>query len=181
VSAAMVDRAATAEAVPAAVERIRVRTLPGARQPGTVPRPDRPAHVRAPVAGSAEDVRRRSTRFPEPAEPDRATPVEDPTQLCCAIVQAAVEALRGTRPLAQLVRWVTPEVYDGLSVRAALTVRVLGTTTTRPTIRRIRLCRLGDRAAEATVVVDDGERVRAVAIRLDERRGAWRATALEIG
>ena len=177
----MVDRDATADTAPVAPDRIRVRTLPGARQPGTVPRPDRPAHLRAPVAGSAEDLRRRGARFTEGAEPDRPAPVEDPTQLCCAIVQAAVEALRGTRPLAQLVRWVTPEVYEGLSARATLTVRVLGTATTRPTIRRVRLCRLGDRAAEATVVVDDGGRVRAVAIRRDERRGTWRAAALEIG
>lgn len=175
------DPTPPADAAPAAPGRIRVRTLPGAGQPRTLPRPDRPAHVRAPVAGSSEDLRRRGTRFADAEEPTRTTPVEDPTQLCCAIVQAAVEALRGTRPLAQLVRWVTPEVYEGLSVRATLTVRVLGTATTRPTIRRIRLCRLGEHAAEATVVVDDGDRVRAVAIRLDERRGAWRASALEIG
>ena len=48
-------------------------------------------------------------------------------------------------------------------------------------IRRIRLCRLGEHAAEATVVVDDGPRVRAVAVRLEGHRGHWRATALEIG
>jgi len=107
----------------------------------------------------------------------------DPTPLCCAVVQAAVEALRGTRPLAQLARWVSPEIYEQLAVRSELTQRVLGRTDApqRAAIRRIRLCRLGQQAAEATVVVDDGPRVRAVAVRLEGHRGQWRATALEIG
>ena len=99
------------------------------------------------------------------------------------MVQAAVEALRGTRPLAQLARWVSPEIYEQLAMRSELTQRVLGRTDVphRAAIRRIRLCRLGQQAAEATVVVDDGPRVRAVAVRLEGHRGQWRATALEIG
>ena len=117
----------------------------------------------------------------EPAPPpDAALP--DPTQLCCAVVQAAVEGLRGARPLAQLVRWVSPEVYEELTLRAEL-VLVAGvpTPTGRAGIRRIRVCRIGARAAEATVIVDDGPRVRAVAVRLEAHRGRWRATALQIG
>jgi hypothetical protein len=98
------------------------------------------------------------------------------------MVQAAVEALRGARPLAQLARWVSPEIYDQLDARAKLTQRVRGADGAhRAAIRRIRLCRLGESTAEATVVVDDGPRVRAVAVRLEGRRGQWRATALEIG
>ncbi|NMR20806.1 Rv3235 family protein [Cellulomonas fimi] len=129
-------------------------------------------------------------RVDGPGRPTRELPAEsgdrplpDPTPLCCAMVLAAVEALRGARPLAQLTRWVTTEVYDQLAVRSQLTQRVLGrSTSAHPTsIRRVRLCRIGATAAEATVVVDDGPRVRAVAVRLEGRRGQWRATALEIG
>ena len=34
---------------------------------------------------------------------------------------------------------------------------------------------------EAAVVIDDGCRVRAVAVRLETHRGMWRATALDVG
>lgn len=99
------------------------------------------------------------------------------------MVQAAVEALRGARPLAQLARWVSPEIYEELAMRSELTQRVRGRADIahRAGIRRIRLCRLGGNAAEATVVVNDGPRVRAVAVRLEGHRGQWRATALVIG
>jgi hypothetical protein len=39
------------------------------------------------------------------------------------VAVAGVETLAGIRPLAQLARWVTPEVYDALGRRAALTER----------------------------------------------------------
>jgi hypothetical protein len=108
---------------------------------------------------------------------------QDPLQSCRAIVQAAVETLRGARPIGQLVRWVTPEVYESVAQRAGLTVRVRGERLTghRTTIRRVRMCRLGERAFEAGVVVEDGPRIRAVAVRMELHRGSWRAVALEIG
>ena len=147
--------------------------------------PARPLMARGPLAGAPAPAGSRAAR-PSPVRAkgavDGAT-LPDPTQLCCAMVQAAVEALRGTRPLAQLARWVSPEIYEQLAMRSELTQRVLGRTDVpqRAAIRRIRLCRLGQQAAEATVVVDDGPRVRAVAVRLEGHRGQWRATALEIG
>ena len=49
------------------------------------------------------------------------------------------------------------------------------------TVRRVRVCRLSQLVAEASVVLDDGDRVRAAAIRLESHRGYWRATVLEIG
>ncbi|MEK8228094.1 Rv3235 family protein [Oerskovia sp. M15] len=53
---------------------------------------------------------------------------------------------------------------------------------TRPvTIRRARLLRLGATTAEATVVLEDMDRVRAAAVRLEARRGVWRVVVLEIG
>ena len=75
---------------------------------------------------------------------------------------------------------------DGVSlqVRAGLTRRVLGTAADGrrpPAIRRARVCRLGTHVLEAAVIADDGARVRAVALRLEGHRGAWRVTALEIG
>ncbi|MBD8080713.1 Rv3235 family protein [Cellulosimicrobium arenosum] len=118
-------------------------------------------------------------------------PVADPRALCCAVVRAAVEVLRGERTVHQLARWVTPEIYDALARRARLVVDARALTpvtagapepTTRPvSVRRARVVRLGESVAEATVVVQDGDRVRAAAARLELRRGVWRVVVLEIG
>jgi len=106
----------------------------------------------------------------------------EPMPACCALAQAAVEVIRGARPLGQLVRWLTPAAYDALGRRAALTAASRGPQTgMRTTIRRVRLCRFGTDAVEAAVVVDDGPQVRAVALRMELHRGAWRGVALEIG
>ncbi|QZN84722.1 Rv3235 family protein [Cellulomonas sp. C5510] len=121
----------------------------------------------------------------------------DPRQACCMVALAAVEVLSGTRPLAQLARWVTPEVYDTLARRAALTAprsRVLdpvaapgdlaGRTESpvrRPSVRRVRAVAVGQDALEASVVVAHAGRVRAVAVRLIRVAGRWRAAALVVG
>ncbi|WP_402466656.1 Rv3235 family protein [Isoptericola aurantiacus] len=146
---------------PGPVRRIRV----GARTPGAVPVPGRP--LTAPTASG-------TVRPP------------DPTALCCSVVRAAVEVLRGERPAAQIARWVTPTVHDQLVERARL-VRArarrdgAGTTGVPVVVRRVRMVRLGEETAEATVVLEDRGRVRAAAVRLEARRGLWRVAVLELG
>ncbi|MFC8922744.1 Rv3235 family protein [Cellulosimicrobium sp. NPDC057127] len=141
---------------------------------------------------TAVDVRDRDARprvprhlaGARPLSPAAPVPLPDPTSLCCAVVRAAIEVLRGERTVQQLTRWVTPQIYDALARRARLVLEAPGPaeTAARPvTIRRARVMRLGAEVAEATVVVDDGGRVRAAAARLEARRGAWRVVALEIG
>lgn len=160
----------------------RVRLSPLVERPARLVPAQGPAFSQPPEAGSVTAMaRRRPAGGDLLGDPVERVRLPDPTRMCCAMVQAAVEALRGTRPLAQLARWVSPEIYEQLAARAELTQRVRGEATHRAAIRRIRLCRLGEFAAEATVVVDDGPRVRAVAVRLEGHRGHWRATALEIG
>ncbi|MDM8083847.1 Rv3235 family protein [Cellulomonas cellasea] len=133
----------------------------------------------------ALERRRNALRATPQAAPDepREDALPEPTSVCCSIVLVALESLTGARSLQQLARWVTPELYEQLAARAAVTERALGADrpAQRPEVRRARVCRLGRRVAEASIVVQDGSRVRAVAIRVEERRGAWRAVALEIG
>ncbi len=162
-----------------------VRLAPRVEPPAEVLPADGPAHRTPPVLGSPEALARPRPVTPgAPSAPAEAPgPLPDPTRLCCAMAQAAVEGLRGTRPLAQLTRWVSPDVFERLTLRAQL-VQGSGVPTQasgRSGIRRVRVFRIGDGAAEASVVVDDGARVRAVAVRLEAHRGRWRATALEIG
>lgn len=119
-----------------------------------------------------------------PLVPTTPVPLPDPTPLCCAVVRAAVEVVRGDRTVQQLARWVTPEIYEALARRARIVLEAdlaPGTATRPVTVRRARVLRLGAEVAEATVVVDDGDRVRAAAARLEVRRGTWRVVALEIG
>ena len=122
---------------------------------------------------------------PRPLRESEPAPLPDPTAQCCAVVRAAVEVLRGERPSAQLARWVTPQVRDQLAERARLGLAhdgVRHTAQHRPVqVRRVRLVRLGDDVAEATVVLDDDGRVRAAAVRLEARRGTWRVAVLEVG
>lgn len=105
----------------------------------------------------------------------------DPTGLACAIVQAAVESLRGIRPVAQLARWLAPEIQEALVRRASVTLADPSGTRRPARVRRARVHRVDDRSAEATVVVEDADRVRAAALRLEHVRGAWRVTALVLG
>ena len=112
-----------------------------------------------------------------------AVPSADPAAVGCSIALAALEVLAGRRPVAQLARWLAPGVYDALQIRSGLTTRVLRTAqgVRRPVVRRFRATSVLTTAHEVSIVADDAGRVRAVAMRLEAHRGAWRATALEIG
>ena len=126
----------------------------------------------APQFPVAEDLADTGRPVTSPSE----APLPDPTSICCSVVRAAVEVLRGERPVGQLQRWLAPDVFDSLARRALLMQGATGPVETgRPVaIRRARLVRLGDAAAEATVVLEDMDRVRAAAVRLEARRGVWR-------
>lgn len=157
-----------------------------AAEPARVERAGGPRHVRPPTVAQRLDVLRAQDRSPvlDAADEDRgAVPQADPTVLAGRIALATVEVLGGRRPLAQLARWLTPGVYDALQVRTDLTLRVRrGRPTTRaPQVRRVRTCAVDPHTLEASAVVDDGAVVRAVAVRLESHRGAWRATVLEVG
>ncbi|MFH5824134.1 Rv3235 family protein [Georgenia sp. AZ-5] len=156
--------------------------------------------ARSPAHGlAATDVPRTSVarpwdrvRFAGPAQPREAQPPEPPAEGAAlpdaarwsgALVRSAVEALLGVRPAAQLARWLSAELYESLARRAALGYRVHGrpTAARRATVLRVHACDIGPGVVEASVVVHDGRRVRAAAVRLEAHRGRWRATALEIG
>lgn len=114
-------------------------------------------------------------------------PLGDPTALCCAVAHAAMESLRGIRPLAQLVRSVSPEVFDALHTRCQVTAQARTRpgqpepSQSRSRVRRARVVRIAPGIAEATVIVDDVDRVRAAAVRVEEHRGRWWVVVLEIG
>lgn len=134
------------------------------------------------TAWGADPSRRRSTSLPrEPHPASSGATLPDPEAACSVIALAAVELLAGRRSPAQLLRWVTPELYDRLVAQAlpADLRQVLGSRPVR--VVRTVCCRLDESTTEASVVLHDGTRVRAAAVRVQAHRGRWRATALEIG
>lgn len=113
------------------------------------------------------------------------------TGIVRAVTQACLEVLGGTRPIQQLSRWLDPKSYERLLIRSSL-VRELEATRGRKAaeparlhrracIRSSRVCRLSASTYEASLVVAEAARVRAVAVRLELLRGQWKVTALEIG
>ncbi|MGV0110453.1 Rv3235 family protein [Arthrobacter sp. CP30] len=108
-----------------------------------------------------------------------------------SVAQGALEVLSGVRPLQQMSRWLDPENYERLHLRANL-VRCIGaasgssgsptgTGVRQVVVRSARVCPISPGVYEASVVAFDRTRVRAVALRIEQRRGVWRVTALEIG
>jgi hypothetical protein len=99
-------------------------------------------------------------------------------------VQAIVEVIGGDRPVTQLVRWTGEDVYLDMSRR----VRILGLTTTavsrgracRPQVASVHVYQPCDDVAEVAVHLRHGARSRAVAARLEVRRGRWLCTALQL-
>ena len=100
--------------------------------------------------------------------------------------QAAVEIVGGDRPVAQLLRWTSGEVYQDLHRRALLAARAGGrqpgaarVQPVRPQVRSVHTRFVASGVAESSIHVRYGERGRAVAARFEERRGRWLCTALD--
>ena len=104
-------------------------------------------------------------------------------------VQAAMEVLAGIRPVHQLARRLDPRCLANLQHRAALIRRECARTGNpelarlhrNSAVRSIRLCEVADGIFEASAVVVDDVRVRAVALRLERTKQVWRVTELAIG
>jgi hypothetical protein len=90
------------------------------------------------------------------------------------LARALVEVLSGQRPLSQLRVYCAPEVFAGLQARPVLR-GALGH------LLNVRVCEPADGAAEISAVFRRGERVRALAFRIQGVDGRWRITALQTG
>lgn len=101
--------------------------------------------------------------------------------------QAAVEIAGGDRPVSQLLRWTTPEVYQDLARRAQLVraavVRDAHASRrlqpVRPQVMSLHTCWIDPAVAEVSARVRYGRRSRAVAVRFERRGDRWQAVALE--
>ncbi|MFT0847456.1 Rv3235 family protein [Actinomycetaceae bacterium L2_0104] len=106
-----------------------------------------------------------------------------PTAALGQIVVHAIEILLGHRPPSHLRNWLSPQVFESLVRRAGLAIRINGRAPRgrSPRVLRTQICQPRERAIEAAVVVHDGRKKRAAALRAEFIRGKWRIVALEIG
>ncbi len=100
-----------------------------------------------------------------------------PGPLATLLVRAVLEVLCADRPLRQLARWVTPELYDELEAQ----VRAGATRPWAASVRRMRVCEPVPGVAEIAAVIDQGRRAVALAMRMEGVDGGWRLTALQLG
>ncbi len=100
--------------------------------------------------------------------------------------RAAVEIVGGDRPVSQLVRWTTRDVYLDLQRRALLVARAGGhrpgqgrVQPVRPRVMSVHTTFPTDGTAECSVHVRYGRRSRALAVRFERRATRWVCTALD--
>jgi hypothetical protein len=141
------------------------------------------------VNGSAT-VRQTPDRVGPDARPLRA--VDEKTEVLAIIrstVQASMEVLAGIRPVHQLARRLDPRCLATLQHRASLIRRELARSSSpalarlhkNSVVRSVRVCEVAPGIYEASAVVVDDVRARAVAVRLERSKEVWRVTELVIG
>lgn len=109
------------------------------------------------------------------------------------VARGALEVLGGTRPLQQMSRLLDGRSYERLQLRSNL-VRSIhesrgnGAHTVNNhrlhrnvLIRSVRICAITPTIFEGSVVAAEQKRARAIALRIERRRGQWRVTELQIG
>ncbi|MGK3957276.1 Rv3235 family protein [Arthrobacter sp. R4] len=149
--------------------------------------PIRPA---APVSKLSPAVRLVPDRTGHAPRPLRA--VDEKAEVLAIIrstVQASMEVLAGIRPVHQLARRLDPRCLSALQHRASLIRRELARSSSpslarlhkNSVVRSVRLCEAAPGIYEASAVVVDDVRARAVAVRLEQSKELWRVTELVIG
>jgi Family of unknown function (DUF6459) len=120
-----------------------------------------------------------SAWLPKPVRP-RGLP--DPERWARQLLLGMIETAGGKRPLHQLAALLSPSVSRGLGADFERAVRRGAPHWLhRATVRAMRCAQPSDGVAELCAVLETGERVRAMALRLEERHGRWRCTRIQLG
>lgn len=128
-----------------------------------------PTRLRPVVPGDPDDE--------EPARTAR-TALPEPRRFAQALVQRLLEVQAGVRPLPQLQRDTTPELYRSLERRGACRSRTVGPRPTARSVRSVHVQEREDAVAEVCATVLRGSRAAALALRLEGREGRWLCTEL---
>ena len=142
------------------------------------------APVRAPLRRAASPLRLVPALPVADDEDDDAparTPRADlppPRPFAHALVVRALEVFAGLRPLSQLQRDTTLELYDEIERQLRSRPPVRGTRPGRSAVRSLHVQERPEGVAEVCATVLRGARAGAVALRLEGISGSWRCTEL---
>ena len=100
----------------------------------------------------------------------------DPARLAGLLAQAWLEVRDGRRPLRQLTPLVAPSVQRRLL--AQMPAAPLAPRSPRARVRRVISTHPSRNACEAVVLIEQGPRTTAIAVRLERHRGVWRVVEL---
>lgn len=99
-------------------------------------------------------------------------------------VQAVIEVVACDRPVTQLIRWTSSDVYAEIQRRQQNVARHRrdgSVRSVRQHVATVRLCQPHSDCAEIAARIAFGQRSRALAARLDRMHNRWMCTALEFG
>lgn len=117
-------------------------------------------------------------------QPTPSANLPDPHEWARRIGLAIVESMAGLRAPTQLVRWVLPEPYLAIVRTSSTANRRLAAGASRIRrrirVRAVTVCEPADGVAEASLVMQDDQRVRALALRLIGRDGHWRVETFQL-
>ena len=123
----------------------------------------------------------RPLSFDDEDEPRHRTPLRDlppAPPVARALVQGLLEVLAGVRPLAQLQAATSVELFAQLERVVHGRPRPPGPRPSSGAVRSVHVQELPDGVAEVCATVQRGERVTAIALRLEGLQGRWRCTDL---
>lgn len=126
----------------------------------------------------AADPPSRDHLFEGPGSRTPSTELPEPRGFARAIVQGVLEIRAGLRPLLQLQRDTTPELYARLESRLTAMPRKTGSRPTRADVRSLHVQQRPDGVAEVCATVRRGRRMRALVLRLEGQHGRWVCTEL---
>jgi hypothetical protein len=115
--------------------------------------------------------------------PARQAPAEPLINQASRFVQVVVDIVAGDRPCSQVIGVANAHVYELLTGHAMAAQRRRARTERRrrPRVVSVRVVCHRPGVAEVSARVCHGERSRALAARLENTRGRWVCTALDIG
>jgi len=112
--------------------------------------------------------------------PGRHEILPDPSRFGRYFVQAVLEVLCGRRPAGQLTRHTSPAILTGLTRDQARGGR-FESDGRNAVVHSVHVMEPAERVAELAVVVQIGNRFRAIAVRLEAHHNQWRCVRLDVG
>ena len=110
--------------------------------------------------------------------PPPLAPVPAVRPIAHALVQGLLEVLGGVRPVTQLRRRTSPELYDDLEQVVREQPRPVGLRPATGAVLSVHVQQPSATVAEVSATVRRGRRAGALALRLELERGAWCCTAV---